>query len=386
MSDDIEFIDNDSPILYDPKKAEEKEKRREQAKELIAKSGPYDPVIITKAGETKYASQLTVPEQEDEFVRCATDPIYFIETYLRIFDQTKNDGNGEIVPFKLFNDQKRLIRAIIENRFVVANKYRQAGISTCTCATLSWYVMFRTNRSIAIVADRLDTAKDELMNDVVEFIDMCPVWLRPKTGKAASSDGRFKDTQKLKRYDNGSELAAFSSKGLRGYTPTMLFWDETAWTEKSDKFWTSAKPTLQTGGSAIFVSTPNGYDSTFYPTFDGARKKDNNFVAVELWWFNDPRYNKNLVWYKNKDREDEIKLTDLGWDDEHRIRLHDDGWEPWSPWLDDEIKSANNDMRKIKQEIMCVFGNSLVRVKDVRTNEIKMLPISELYMILDEND
>jgi hypothetical protein len=86
-------------------------------------------------------------------------------------------------------------------------------------------------------------------------------------------------------------------------TPTLLFWDETAWTEKSDKFWTSALPTLQTGGRAIMVSTPSGLDAVFYKTFMGARSGENNFKAVELWWYNDPRYNKDLVWIKTKEKK-----------------------------------------------------------------------------------
>ena len=113
--------------------------------------------------------------------------------------------------------------------------------------------MFNANRQVAIIADKLETARDEIMSDVVLFIDCCPAWLRPKTGR--ESNEKFKDTQKLKIYDNNSRLGAFSAKGgLRGMTPTLIFWDETAWTEKGDKFWTAAKPTLGTGGGAIMVS------------------------------------------------------------------------------------------------------------------------------------
>jgi hypothetical protein len=240
------------PIVpIDSQREREKEQIRKLAESLRKKSSKIQPIVVTKNGLVKKASDLTYTEQEDEIIRCITNPIYFIETYLTIFDQTKG-SSGLIVPFKLFDFQKELIENYQDNRFVVANKYRQAGISTTTCGFIAWYIMFNSNRSVAIVADKLETARDELMNDVVNFIEGCPDWLRPKTGK--ETDGKYKDTQKLKRYDNGSTLSAFSSKGLRGYTPTLLFWDETAWTEKSGKFWTSAQPTLQTGGAAIMVS------------------------------------------------------------------------------------------------------------------------------------
>jgi hypothetical protein len=98
-----------------------------------------------------------------------------------------------IVPFKLFPMQKDLIQTYLDEKFVVANKYRQAGISTTTCAYIAWYVMFNKNRQVAIVADKLETARDELMSDVVEFIDNCPEWLRPKTGR--QTEKFLKDTQ-----------------------------------------------------------------------------------------------------------------------------------------------------------------------------------------------
>jgi len=343
-------------IPIDRKREKQKKELRDKAKLKKKKYKGYNPIITLDDRTKKYVSELTVYEQEEEYLRCATDPIYFIQTYLRIFDQTKGE-DGEIVPFILFEDQKRLIDIYRGNRFVVANKYRQAGISTTTCAYIAWYVMFNKNRSVAIVADKLDTARDELMSDVVDFIESCPNWMKPKTGKPKDG-GKYKDTQKLKRYDNDCELGAFSSRGLRGYTPTLLFWDETAWTEKADVFWTSAKPTLQTGGRAIMVSTPSGLDPVFYKTFDGARKRENEFIAVELWWFNDPRYNEGLVWIKNKGRENEIRMEDEGWSNEKRIKLYDEKWEPWSPWLEKEIRNANGDVKKIAQEILCSFLGS----------------------------
>ena len=386
------FPDHVPVIPHDTQKELEKEQRRKLADEMRKKSAKIEPIIVTKEGIAKKASQLTLYEKEFEIIRCASNPIYFIETYLTIFDQTQGKA-GLIVPFILFDFQKKLIETYLDNRFVIANKYRQAGISTTTCAYIAWYIMFNLNRSVAIVADKLETARDELMNDVVMFIDGCPDWLRPKTGKESNKENneKFKDTQKLKRYDNGSALGAFSSKGLRGYTPTLLFWDETAWTEKADKFWTSAKPTLQTGGSAIMVSTPSGLDAVFYKTFDGARKTDatkNNFIAVELWWYNDPRYNKELVWLKNKGKETEIRLPDENWTNERRIQMANDGWEASSPWFEEQVRDANGDMRKIAQELLCSFlgsGDNFIAeeyLKRIQDNEIRN-PLRQEYVDLN---
>jgi len=403
--DDSLFPDHEPVIHYDATKEREKEAARKLAKKL-RESGKVEPVIVTKAGLAKRASELTFTEQEDEIIRCAANPIYFIETYLTIFDQTQG-VSGLIVPFLLFEFQKELIESYRNNRFVVANKYRQAGISTTTCAYIAWYVMFNRNRQVAIVADKLITARDELMGDVVDFIEGCPAWLRPKTGK--QSEKGLKDTQQLKVYDNDSKLGAFASKSLRGMTPTLLFWDETAWAEKGDKFWTSAQPTLQTGGAAIMVSTPSGLDPVFYKTFMGARdideetgKSSNNFHAVELWWYNDPRYTvykevngfdptkvegqHDLEWLKNKGKNNEIRIPDENWSKERRIQMADDGWEATSSWFETQLKSANGDMRKIAQELLCVNFDAVIKIRNKITGIVEDITIEELYLRFKEQN
>ena len=373
------------PIVpLDLQREKEKEAARKKADELRKKTGKVEAYVYTKNGVTKKASELTIPEQEFEYIHCATDPIYFIETYLTVFDQTQGTA-GQIVPFRLFDFQKDLINTYLESRFTIANKYRQAGISTTTCAYIAWYIMFNANRQVAIIADKLETARDEIMSDVVLFIEGCPAWLRPKTGRASTEN--FKDTQKLKIYDNSSKLGAFSAKGgLRGMTPTLIFWDETAWTEKGDKFWTAAKPTLGTGGGAIMVSTPSGLDAVFYKHFDGARRKENSFKAVELWWYNDPRYNKGLCWIKNKNKQNEIRFQDENWGKERRIQLMDDGWEASSPWFEEQVKDSNGDMRKIAQELLCVGKDSLITVKNKKTGIVEKIKISDFYSKFNEQN
>ena len=54
------------------------------------------------------------------------------------------------------------------------------------------------------------------------------------------------------------------------------------------------------------ISTPNGKDLLYYETCRMAKLKGtdewNNFELVEMKWYQDPRYNKFLEWYK-KDKE-----------------------------------------------------------------------------------
>ena len=370
---DLEFIPENSKRPLTPEELAKIELKK-KVQELRKKTMNQVQIVVTKAGEVKRADQLTIQEQTDEYNRCGIDPIYFIETYLTVFDQTKGES-GEIVPFKLFEFQKQLIKAYTTNKQNIANKYRQAGVSTTTCAYIAWYIMFNSNRYVAVIADKLETAKDELLSEIIDFIETCPTYLRPSIAG--------KDAKHHKKYSNGSQIKAFAATKLRGPTPTLMFWDETAWTEKGDEFWTSAAPSVRsTGGRAIFVSTPNGLDSVFYATFDRATRKENDFNAIELWWYNDPRYNVGLQWIKNEGKENEFKIVDENFSFQRRKEFIADGFKPVSEWYRKAKLGYNGNMRKLAQEVECSFlgsGENFIAEEYVQRIEQKelMSPISE---------
>lgn len=62
------------------------------------------------------------PEQIQEYIKCANDPTYFIETYGKIVSLDKG-----VVPFILYPYQKRIIEAFHENRKIIAKVGRQLG-------------------------------------------------------------------------------------------------------------------------------------------------------------------------------------------------------------------------------------------------------------------
>jgi hypothetical protein len=222
------------------------------------------------------------------------------------------------------------------------------------------------------------------MADVVGFIESCPEWLQRKPTK--------RDAATHKIYDNGSELKAFSSKGLRGPTPTLIFWDETAWTERAEQFWTATRPAVNsTGGRTIFVSTPNGLDPVFYKTFEDARRGESNFNSVELWWYNDPRYTRDkdgkldLEWVKNKGKENELRVKDENWSHEKRLEMVKDGYEATSSWFESMVLDYNGNDRQLAQELLCSFlgsGDNFIAQEHIqRIEQEEMIdPIRKEYV------
>jgi hypothetical protein len=64
-------------------------------------------------------------EQVQEFIRCSTNPTYFIETYVKII----NIDRG-LINFELYDYQKDIVNTSVNNRFVICKLPRQSGKTT----------------------------------------------------------------------------------------------------------------------------------------------------------------------------------------------------------------------------------------------------------------
>jgi hypothetical protein len=108
-----------------------------------------------------------------------------------------------------------------------------------------------------------------------------------------------------------------------------------------------------TGGKATLISTPRGMDALYYKTYDQAKKKENNFNIIEMKWYEDLRYNKDLKWLKDELIEEEVEFTFQS----YKNRL-EDGWKPTSSWYEEMCRGMNNDAKMIAQELDVSFIGS----------------------------
>lgn len=313
-------------------------------------------------------------EQQKEYIKCALDFSYYARTYLSIEDKTK--GAGVYVPFELFPFQENIVDTYEKNDKVLTNKYRQAGITTLTCAYASWKLNFFPKTKIAVVANNLDLAKDELFTKIINFLDGLPDWLY--TG---IKDGG-KNTEKNKIFTNGSQIQARAAgkQGLRGYSPNFVIVDEVAFLEYGYEFWTSAGNSISTGGKVFFISTPNGRDRLFYEIYKGSRAKENDFFINEINWYEDERLNKDLKWVKGKDEiieKDQNKFKEL------IIK----GYKPTSSWFVKQCRTMNNDPKRIAQELEGKFvGSGGSVIEDEYISYQEKVNVIEPISFAEENE
>ena len=304
-------------------------------------------------------------EQLMEYARIMKDTPYALRTYLQTYDNTQK----KYVPMDLFPDQLQLIQDYEDYNENITKKYRQAGVTTVTAAWLSKKLQLAKPENperVLIIANKRDTAI-EMANKVRHFLEQWPDWLNVGFSPDKNSESRF-------RLNNGCEVKAVatSADALRGYTPTVLVFDEAAYIEAGEDFWAASMASLSTGGKIILISTPNGYDPIYYGVYDQALRGINDFHITDLRWFKDPRYTKDLVWIKVPDivhymlnreqyNDDEVVLREYDINDYKK--LMEEGYTPYSSWFESMSKKFKYDKRKIAQELECDFlgsGDSVI--------------------------
>ena len=320
-----------------------------------------------------------------EYVKCMTDTTYALKTYLQTYDNTVS----QYVPLELFPDQISLLEDYENYNENIALKYRQAGVTTVTAAWASKKLAFAKKNKpekVLIIANKLDTSQ-EMANKIRAFISQWPAWV----GIGFAVD---KNAQKHYKLTNGSEVKAVatSKDALRGFTPTILVFDEAAFIEADSDFWAACMASLSTGGKVIVVSTPNGYDQIYYEIYDQALRNINDFKISEMYWFRDPRYTKDLYLVKTENiihyllnKEEYTDDNIISWDgipfvERDYVKLKsimDTGYKACSSWFEGMVKKLKYDKRKVSQELECNFLGSGDNVFDsnmlqkIRENMLK---------------
>jgi hypothetical protein len=299
-------------------------------------------------------------EQLKEYAKIIKDAPYALRTYLQTYDNTQK----KYVPLVLFPDQVQLINDYEKYNENITRKYRQAGVTTVTAAWISKKLQTAKPENperVLIIANKRDTAI-EMANKIRNFLDQWPEWINVGFSPDKNSESRFK-------LNNGCEVKAVatSADALRGYTPTILVFDEAAYIEAGEDFWAASMASLSTGGKIILISTPNGYDPIYYGVYDQSIRGLNDFHITDLRWFKDPRYTKDLRWVKCSDiihymlnreqyNDDEVVMWDF--DISNYQEYEEQGYKPFSSWFESMSKKFKYDKRKVAQELEADFLGS----------------------------
>ena len=233
------------------------------------------------------------PKHIEEYKKCAENPVYFAENYVYIINIER--GREKI---ELYDYQKEMIENFAENRFNVVLSSRQSGKTTVTSTFLLWFILFHSDKSVGILANKARTAQ-MIVNRMQLSYTLLPKWLQ---------QGVTDWNKQSFALENGSRIlsAATSSDSIRGESLNCLYIDEVAFIQESvfSEFFRSVYPTISSSKKSkiILVSTPNG-DNFFHSIWKKAKDGVNGYVPFQVNWWDVP--GRDEKW-----KEEQIAATD----------------------------------------------------------------------------
>jgi len=211
-------------------------------------------------------------EQVTEILKCKDDPVYFIEKYCKIISLDRG-----LIPFILYECQKRKVDVIMNNRKVILMEGRQQGKTITSAACILHYTLFNANKTVAILANKSAASREVLSRYQIMYENL-PLWMMQGVKTWNKGDVEL---------ENGSKVftSATSTSGIRGKSVNWLYIDEAAIIPNNvaEEFFTSTYPTIMAGETTkvLLTSTPLGYNH-FWKYWNDATEGRNGFVALQI--------------------------------------------------------------------------------------------------------
>lgn len=215
-----------------------------------------------------------------EIEKCARSFAYFAHKYAKIL----NTKLG-MVPFIMYNYQKRCFEQFETKRWNLISKFRQGGLTTLAEIYGFWKCRFKLSQQVLFLSKTDREAKNaaEIVNRLQENL---PDWLKVNNndeGKWNEHIKQFKDTN--------SQMSFFQPEAARGLSSTLLIIDEAAFIPDMEAFWLAVFPTISISGRVVVISTVNGVGNWYYDQYQGAKEGKNHFNIIDLDYWENPFYN-----------------------------------------------------------------------------------------------
>ena len=217
-------------------------------------------------------------DQIQEYIKCAKDPVYFIEKYIKIVNVDRG-----LIPFMPYEYQKEIIRKADTDRFVICKMPRQVGKTTVVVGVILHRILFNDNYSVAILAHKEKQAI-EILSRIQLAYEHMPKWLQ---------QGIIEWNKGNVELENGSKVQASStaSSAIRGTSQNLVYLDEFAFVPANiqETFFSSVYPTISSGETTkvLITSTPNGLN-LFYKLWADSEEGRNSYTRVDVHWSDVP--------------------------------------------------------------------------------------------------
>lgn len=210
-----------------------------------------------------------------EATKCADDILYFADTYIELFLPSGIYGHIELRPY-----QRRYLKMLQDNRFVVFVAARQIGKTVTSAIFMLWLMIFHPYTKIACLGDKFATAAENIQK-IKDMYVRLPFWLKPGITTWNKSTIAF---------DNGSYVfaAPCTLAAIVGKTLSIVYFDEAAIVDDHimRNVFEFAYPTISAlkDSRIIMTSSPRGAHGVFYETYIKAVLGKSPFRWFKVEW------------------------------------------------------------------------------------------------------
>ncbi len=201
-----------------------------------------------------------------------SDPILWIETFCKIPNK-----EGKIVPFKLFEQQKYLMKN--RERFLIVCKGRQQGLSVLAAAYSVYIASTNPNVTCLLMSYKWDSAK--IIFDKLK----CIYYNIPESVKIPLKS----DNKHELSFTNGSKIVictCSSTDSARGATVAFAHLSEySLYNEYAEKQLVAIQNSLSPNSPLWIESTPNGTSNHYYELYSAAERGENLFKPFFFPWY-----------------------------------------------------------------------------------------------------
>lgn len=267
--------------------------RREQPKRWSEVDQEFYDMLVNK--------EIDYKQIQNEKEKCRESTEYFIDTYIQVKNKFENpDSIPEIlkqrvvkdrIKFVMYDIQRELVAAIVNDDKVISTKSRQIGFTTTALACSVQLMTFHNNKTILLFSKSEKDAKDTL-TELKFMYDNLPFFLRRIEYK------RNEKELQLGTKMNASKIIAQTTgkSSGRSHAATQLICDEADYIQSIEDIYKAALFTIAaTKGKIIVLSTPNMHGSWFQRMVKGAKNKENGFALIEGYQFTIPW--RTQEWY-----------------------------------------------------------------------------------------
>lgn len=222
--------------------------------------------------------QFLTHDEITEIIKCATDPIYWAEKYIKIIDAEKGITN-----ITLYSWQKD----VLNNTNNVTRKHlittaRQVGGTTIGLIALLHYSIFNHSKCNAAIGIKMDNAY--AYRDIIHVMyDNLPTFMKPEL---------IVDNKGMMQFSNDSRISFTNcnSSSLRGKAYSFVFMDQLAYSSNWKEFYHGVLPVLSSGRSTkiLLISThnPANEDYTKFVEDVTKHKTENGWYVKKVAWYN----------------------------------------------------------------------------------------------------